>query len=178
MKTILTLLLTTSLGALADAPSDTVKGDNFQITAPVQLTGGTPAPAQAPQVDTVTYQGGLGGNVMSLTVAYIDYQPGEVAKIGFNQIIYDIGNSGPFKVAKDATLNSFQTTDNFGQINVEYTSHGTGSDGNSIWCEAHFYPVGDRIYELIAFYEPDSKNFNAAEDVGEFFNSFKLTGGK
>jgi hypothetical protein len=147
------------------------------------LTGGSPVPAQAPQVDTVTYQGGLAGNVMSLTVAYIDYQPSEVAKIGFNQIISDLGNkiisdtnnSGPYQVASNARIKSDEEMDSSGQIYTSYTSVGGDRDGKEIDCEARLYVVGDRIYELIAIDKPDTKNFNPSEDVDDaFFNTFKL----
>jgi hypothetical protein len=170
-----------------------LKGDKFQINAPVLLTGGSPVPAQAPQVDTVTYQGGLAGNVMSLTVAYIDYQPGEVAKIGFNQIISDLGNkiisdtnnSGPYQVAPNARIRSSEGMDTSGQIYTSYTSVGGDStsyisvggksDGKVIDCEARLYVVGDRIYELIASDKPNTKNFNPSENIDEaFFNTFKL----
>jgi hypothetical protein len=155
--------------------SFTLKGDKFQITAPVQLTGGTPPRIQAPQIDAFTYQGTL-DNAMTFSVTYIDYQPGAVAKAGPTDILYDIGNSNALKIAKDAKLQgSYPLTDHIGQAGSEYVSHGTASDGKPIYCFQYLHAVDDRIYELMIIGEPDLKGYDA-DGVNSFFSSFKLTG--
>jgi hypothetical protein len=158
----------------------TLKGDKFQISAPVQLTGPTPETSYAStsEVDTVMYHGALGDG-MKFTVTYIDYQPGSLTKSGgATDTLEDLDGYAATQIAKDAKLRgSLLLKDGIGQVGLDETYQGTGSDGNQIDFEAHAYWVNDRTYELILTYEPYSKGYDQ-KTIDSFFNSFKLTGGQ